>query len=262
MTAHIVNDLPRMLTGEATRDEVLTGAAHLRQCIDCQQELVSAVVAHASLTSAQRFAPEVVSGIGDDFFTGPGDDGDGGDDPDNPHLEDETVSGQPERPTPPLPDLSAVFSQVRKEAGAPQPTRHPRRGYLIAAAAAVVILGGGAALYAATSGSDSGTSTNTIELAAYDKGTTRASATLSGDHLKIDAAALPEMSGERYEVWLTNSGRTEMQPIGWLGPDGTASMTVPSDLLQRFSDIEVSVQSIQAKDYAYSGTSVLRGDYE
>ena len=30
---------------------------HLRTCPDCQQELVSAVVAHASLTSAHRFAP-------------------------------------------------------------------------------------------------------------------------------------------------------------------------------------------------------------
>ena len=54
--AHISDDLPRLLTGDATRDEVLAAAEHLRSCPDCQQELVSAVVAHASLTSAQRFA--------------------------------------------------------------------------------------------------------------------------------------------------------------------------------------------------------------
>ena len=66
-TTHITDELPRLLTGDATRDEVLAAGAHLRTCIDCQQELVSATVAHASLASAQRFAPEIVAPRADDL---------------------------------------------------------------------------------------------------------------------------------------------------------------------------------------------------
>ena len=60
MSAHLSADLPRLLSGEATREETLAAADHLRGCPDCQQELVSAAVAHASLASAYRFAPELI----------------------------------------------------------------------------------------------------------------------------------------------------------------------------------------------------------
>jgi hypothetical protein len=147
MTVHIANDLPRLLTGEATRDEVLNAAAHLRTCVDCQQELVSAVVAHASLTSAARFAPEIVSGLVGDFF--------GERSEDEPDLEvepDEATSDQSE-----LPDLSAVFAQVRKEAAEPRkaPPRFQTRHLLAAAAAVVVVGGGGSAIYLASTGGSS-----------------------------------------------------------------------------------------------------------
>ena len=33
---------------------------------------------------------------------------------------------------------------------------------------------------------------------------------------------------KRYEVWLTDTKRTRMQPIGWIGNDGTAQLTVPT----------------------------------
>ncbi|HVU93452.1 MAG TPA: hypothetical protein VHC23_14555, partial [Jatrophihabitans sp.] len=97
---HLTDDLPRLLTGDATRDEVLAAAEHLRACPDCQQELVSAVVAHASLTSARRFAPEVVAPIpsADGEEVGDGEDGGGA------------------GPAGPLPDLSAVFARAREEA--------------------------------------------------------------------------------------------------------------------------------------------------
>ncbi len=38
----------------------VAASAHLRACADCTDELISAVVAHASLSSAARYAPEVV----------------------------------------------------------------------------------------------------------------------------------------------------------------------------------------------------------
>src|SRR5579864_7241802 len=89
MTEHVSDDLPRLLSGEALREDVATAAAHLRTCVDCQQELVSAVAAHASLVSAQRFAPEVA-------------------------WRSETALERP--PARPLPDLTAVVAQVREEA--------------------------------------------------------------------------------------------------------------------------------------------------
>jgi anti-sigma-K factor RskA len=276
MSAHIANEVPRLLTGEATRDEVMTAAAHLRTCVDCQQELVSAMVAHASLTSAQRFAPEVVSGVPYDLFAERGGSELATDDVEiEPHFSevndvdaDETAVARSE---PELPDLSAVFAQVRKEATesrrpAAAPRHASRARYLVAAAAAVVVLGGGTAVYLATSGSDSPSHTTagrTFKLAAYDKGTTPATASIApGGKLHIDAASLPKLSGKGYEVWLTNDGRTRMQPVGWISPDGQAAMTVPENLLSKYSDLEVSVQDMNAADYAYSGESVLRGYYE
>jgi hypothetical protein len=238
MSTHVTDDLPRLLTGEAPRDVVLDAAAHLRTCVDCQQELVSAVVAHASLTSAQRFAPEVVNSP-----VGPSRDAEG-------------------KPGSPLPDLSAIFAQVREEAASParRPTSRRTR-YLLGAAAAVVLVGGGAAVLVATTTGDNGPSGQTVRLSAFDTGTTNARATLSGSQMRIDASSLPKLAGKGYEVWLTDAGRTSMKPIGWIGSDGTATLSVPPDLMRKYSDIEVSVQDVNAPSYNYSNVSVLRGDY-
>jgi hypothetical protein len=235
MSEHISDELPRLLTGEATPDVVQQAAAHLRECVDCQQELVSAVAAHASLTSAQRFAPEV-------------------------------VAARPVSPAPapaPLPDLAAVFAQVRAETAADEPALRTRRPVVaIAAAAAGLLIGGGAvAIVNHSSGSSPGG--RTVALAAYGVGTTRATATITaGGRMSLDATSLPKLSAtERYEVWLTNAPRTRMQPVGWVGANGTATLTVPANLMDTFSDIEVSVQRLNTSSYTYSGTSVLRGAY-
>src|SRR3954452_19491945 len=136
---HLSDDIPRLLTGDASREEVLAAAEHLRSCPDCQQELVSAVVAHASLTSAHRFAPDIMAA--------------------DPDISEDASVG-------PLPDLSAMFEQVRSEAAvapaapaaAPRApaagVRHRRRLIAVAAAAAVV-LGGGGVIIAETVGSSS-----------------------------------------------------------------------------------------------------------
>jgi hypothetical protein len=255
MNPHIGDDLPRLLTGEATRDEVLIAAEHLRTCVDCQQELVSDVVAHASLTSAQRFAPELVSRPID---------------PDAPRSASDASSPVA------LPDLSAVFAQVRAEAEASAPvvpvvaaapvvaSRRPGRvRYLLGAAAAVVLLGAGAGIYAGLSGNDHSSNNHVavgnVVLHPYGASKVSATAAISGTAVSIDASKLPQLADKQYEVWLTNSDRTRMQPVGWLGADGTAAMTIPSALLSQFQDIEVSVQPVNSADYAYSGTSVLRG---
>jgi hypothetical protein len=238
MTGHISEELPRLLTGEASRDIVFDAAAHLRECADCQQELVSAVVAHASLTSAHRFAPEIVE---TDRSEAPFD-----------------SAGS-------LPDLSAVFAQVREEASSPvvrarQSVRRIPTRTLIGVAAAVAVIGTGVGTYAAVQGGSSSTGQN-VALAAFQTGTTSGKATINGDSVTVNAQTLPKMAGKRYEVWLTNPQRTQMQPIGWVGTDGKATLSVPEDLISRYSDLEVSVQSLATPGYQYSDVSVLRGAY-
>jgi len=59
---HICDALPRLLAGDASREESISAAAHVRDCPDCRDELISSVVAHAALRSARRSAPENVGG--------------------------------------------------------------------------------------------------------------------------------------------------------------------------------------------------------
>lgn len=238
MTAHISEELPRLLTGEATRDVVQSAAAHLRACEDCQQELVSAVVAHASLTSAQRFAPEIVARPTQEHATA---------------VEDGA-----------LPDMSAMFAQVREEAeDAPRAARRSRRPlYAVAAVAAGIVIGTGGTALIQNVG-DNTPAGRSVALSAFDSGRTSAKATVRKDgEMRLDAASLPKLDQKhRYEVWLTNKARSQMQPIGWIGSDGKATLTVPANLMTRYSAIEVSVQDVDAATYTYSGTSVLRGSY-
>lgn len=245
MTPHVADELPRLLTGEATRADVLAAAAHLRECVDCQQELVSAVVAHASLSSAQRFAPELLALHAEQLLS-------------------ESPEPQPEE----LPDLTAVFAQVRAEAettnaASTSSARRSGRGRLAVAAAAAGVLIGGGVVGAVTQLGGSGPSGRAVALAAYDTGTQSATARMSASTLTVDATALPTLdSRHRYEVWLTNAARTQMQPVGWIGTNGKAQLTVPRDLTDQFDAIEVSVQQVNSPSYDYSGTSVLRGTYQ
>jgi hypothetical protein len=235
-TPHIADDLPRLLTGDAPREVVQEAAEHLRDCDDCRQELVTAVAAHAALTSAHRFAPEV--------------------------LAEPSTGSVPGTAAPALPDLQAVFAQVRAEA-ATRPARRSRvRVYAAAAVAAGVLVGAGAVALVEL-GTGSGTGTRTVALAPFGAGTVAAKATIdTGGKLNVDAAALPALDAtHRYEVWLTDDTRTRMQPVGWINTDGTAQLTLPVNLMQSYRDIEVSVQQVDASTYVYSGTSVLRGSY-
>ncbi len=239
MTRHISEELPRLLTGEATRDVVQAAASHLRTCADCQQELVSAVVAHASLTSAQRFAPEVVT---------------------RRSVEPSPAAAD----AAPLPNLSAVFAQVRDEADHEPPVRRRSRRplYAVAAVAAGVVVGTAGTALVQNLG-DNSPAGRSVALAAFDTGTTTAKATVDANgQMHVNAASLPRLDARhRYEVWLTDDARRHMQPIGWIAPSGKATLTVPTNLMSNFSDIEVSVQRVDAPSYDYSGTSVLRGSY-
>jgi hypothetical protein len=268
MTAHIYDELPRLLTGEASREEVLAAADHLRSCIDCQQELVSAVVAHASLTSARRFAPEIVSRM----FNGSIAEHESTETSERSRPEQAADNDNPDRPPVTkadfaLPDLSAVFAQVRQEAAEPRRTvrsARPARFRYVAGATAAMAAAAAVVITVVVNHNDTPgpVAAQTVQLQPYPSGTTTATARIADGEMTIDAASLPQLAGKRYEVWLTNKARTEMQPLGWLAPNGTAAVTVPPDLMSRFQDVEVSVQDVAAKTYTYSGTSVLRGSID
>lgn len=269
MTAHIYDELPRLLTGEASREEVLAAADHLRSCVDCQQELVSAVVAHASLTSARRFAPEIASRM----FNGSIAEHASTETSEDSRPERAADNDNPDRPPVTkadfaLPDLSAVFAQIRQEAAEPRRTvrfaRPARFRYVAGATAAAMAAAAAVVITVAVNHNDTPSlvAAQTVQLRPYPSGTTTATARIADGKMTIDAASLPQLAGKRYEVWLTNKARTEMQPLGWLAPNGTTAVTVPPDLMSRFQDVEVSVQDVAAKTYTYSGTSVLRGSID
>jgi hypothetical protein len=236
MSSHLGDDLPQLLTGEATRDVTLAAAAHLRECPDCQQELVSAVVAHAALASAQRFAPDVVT-------HGPAD-------------RDPAADGSD---TTPLPDLSGLFARVHAESAPTASGHRTRNRWLAAAAAAVVLAGAGVTIAETTGGGSSGPATRSVALSS--PGGTRSTATLIGDdHMRIDATALPKLTaGEQYEVWLTKPGSTDPQAVGFVGADRRADLHVPADLMSTYDVIAVSRQA--RHQTTYSGDLVLSGRY-
>lgn len=248
--SHISDELPRLLTGDATHDIVMQAAEHLRTCPDCQQELVSAVVAHASLTSARRFAPEVVSPPHDAPVASV-----------RPISGAHAVDDESADDSESLPDMSDVFGRARDEAALASSATvrryRTRRGLLAVAAAAVVLAGGGIALGYGIDGTSSG---QQVALSHYDTGHASATATITGDTVTLDASSLPSLTpSQRYEVWLTNAARTSMYSIGFLGDGSSASFKVKHGYLGQYSDIEVSIQP--AGQLKYSGTSVLRGSY-
>lgn len=237
MSEHVGDDLPRLLTGDATRDETLAAAQHLRGCPDCQQELVAAVVAHASLRSAHRFAPDLVTH-------------DAAPEPADP-------------PSEPLPDLSAMFAQVRSEAAAaPEPSPRRRRSRLLAVAAAAVVLAGGGVTIAETVGSSgpSQPAAQRITLAPVGTNRAAATATVSGGTMRVDATSLPKLDASRqYEVWLADSTGGQVRALGFIGADRRADLPVPLPVMGRYAAIAISIQ--KTDQVAFSGDMVARGFY-
>jgi predicted anti-sigma-YlaC factor YlaD len=232
---HMSDDLPRLLTGDATREEVMIAAEHLRMCPDCRQELVSTVVGHASLTSAHRFAPEIVASL--------------------------SRSTDDDVPVGPLPDMSAIFAKVRAEAATTSGRKLPRRRWLVAAAAAVVMAGAGVTIAETVgSGSSSKVAAQTVRLQPVGSIRAAATATISAGRMRIDAAALPELDPSRqYEVWLANGTGSSLRPLGYVGTDRTAELPAPTSVLARYSYIAISIQ--KTDQIAFSGDMIVRGRY-
>jgi hypothetical protein len=250
---HVFDDLPLLLSGDADRATVTAVSAHLQTCADCRDALIAALAAHAALRSAARFAPELAIVQPVEPVAAPAN-GEGAE-----NMAAETTAGAFLIDGIDEPDLSAMFAQVRAEA-AREPARRQHR-WLVAAAAAVILALGGTGTYLAVDHSSTA-SGRALSLAAFDQGTTTASARLVGDdRMIVDASALPALGdGRYYEVWLTNGARTSMAPVGVLDADRKASISVPASEMSTYAAVEVSVQETAGVG-AYSGHSVLRGSY-
>jgi hypothetical protein len=243
MTSHVGDEIPGMLRGDALRHEALTSAAHLRGCSDCQDELISALVAHVALTSTARLlrrtGPIGIEIADDDSAT--------------PVLRfpfDESgaapISGSKNRP------VAVVSETVAPMAH----SRHGRRRGLAAGAAALLAAAGVAGVFLSP-----GSASRSVSLSAYGVGTSNATAEFIGVDVDI-RANLPALSGgSYYEVWLTDASRTVMTPVGELVSPGSTELSLSRDVVSRFADIEVSVES-PANGSEYSGLSVLRGQYK
>jgi hypothetical protein len=253
MSAHIHDELPAVLTGEADRATLDAFAEHMGAgCASCCQDLASVVQAYAAIASAKRYVPELFRAELNGTAT------------------DDTV-GVDEQ----LPDLSDVFAQlearpdqVARTGGAHAKAkekrwRHVGRGWIAAAAVVVGVAAGVGGEYLVDHHTTSSSvAVHVVHLAPFDIGATSGTAKIIGDsRITIGATSLPSVgTTEFYQAWLTNAARTELLSLGPLGPDGAGNYTLPAHLINTYSAIEVSVQQVNGNP-AFSGVSVLRGSY-
>ncbi len=240
--SHISDELPLLLSGEASRDVVMDAADHLRSCPDCQQDLVSAVVAHASLTSARRFAPEIVAG-------------------DEQARHAQTTESAPDDA---LPDLSDVFAKVRVEAAVETARPSKRRRALLAVAAAAVVATGTIAVVESGGGSTPAPAAQMVTLKPFQGGPSATATLIGSNRVKIDATSLPTLpNGRQYEVWLTkkDSGSgDEPQSVGFIGANRRADFSIPAKVIAQYNTVAVSVQ--QPNQVKFSGDLVVYGAYK
>ncbi|MFD6417573.1 anti-sigma factor [Streptomyces sp. NPDC060194] len=84
--------------------------------------------------------------------------------------------------------------------------------------------------------------------------------TSSQRSLQISVKGLPKTAGY-FEVWLMDRSHTKLVSMGVLGPDGRATLPVPSTIdLDEYSVVDVSVQPYNGKP-DHSGKSIVRGAY-
>lgn len=80
----------------------------------------------------------------------------------------------------------------------------------------------------------------------------------AGQEVTVTVTGLPRTDGY-YEVWLMDRSHTRLVAMGVLGPDGTATLPLPTRIdLGRYPLIDVSAQEDNGNP-AHSGRSVVRG---
>jgi hypothetical protein len=89
-------------------------------------------------------------------------------------------------------------------------------------------------------------------------GDASAKVTVTGDRMHLDATSLPELDGaHQYEVWLVDASR--LRPLGYVGDDRTADLTVPASVMAQYNSVAISIQ--QNAQVEFSGKVIVRGSY-
>jgi anti-sigma factor RsiW len=235
--AHVADDLPALLAGEATRDETLAVAAHLRACPQCQEELVSIVVAAGTLRAAAR---------AEQF-------------PARAEIASPATSSSEDSSTTAAPPAPEWLARIPRRGPAGWSTR--RR--LAALAAAVVIVAGaiaaGLGLSASSSPVVNRAALHPLQAPASASGAVTVTAAATARQVQVSTDGLPAPGqGHYYEVWLLDPATLKMMPMGALAPSGQASFGVAAGLMAGYSAVDISLQANNGNP-VHSAVSVLRG---
>ena len=243
--AHVADELPALLAGECTREQTLAVAAHLRRCPECQEELVSMVVAAGTLRAAARAertsAPAAAAPPAPPAPSAPSE-------PSAPPA----LSVTPGTSDPEIPEWLKRI-----------PDRPRRRRRLVALAAAVVIAAG--AIAAGLGLSSSGppvlnqAALHPLQAPAGASGAVTVTAASGARQVQVSTDGLPAPGqGHYYEVWLLDPATLKMMPMGALAPSGQATFGVAAGLMAGYSAVDISLQANNGNP-VHSAVSVLRG---
>jgi Anti-sigma-K factor rskA len=255
--AHVADELPGLLAGECDREQTFTLAAHLRACLECQEELVSVVVATGILRATARAEQAPSPAVSPSRALSP------------------SSPFSPSRAVSPSSLPSSSESTSSPGAGAPDTpewlTRATRRGpagwsirrRFVALAAAVVIVAGAVAAGLGLSTSSAPVTNRAALRALQAPAGAHGAVTVTGAsgarQVQVSTDGLPAPGqGHYYEVWLLDPATLKMLPMGALAPSGQATFGVATGLMAGYSAIDVSLQANNGNP-VHSAVSVLRG---
>jgi Anti-sigma-K factor rskA len=241
----VVEELPSLLTGELGRGHLAEAAAHLRECAECRLELVEVVTAHGALASARHILIDA------------------------PSAETaRAVHAEPSEALPPLPALPPLRTAERPGS---------RRGVLtglVAAAVVVALALGGLAVsdrwpFSTASPSTAARQAVLAPVPGASGGVPVASASgvvrMTGPGARTDMTIRtnglpPAGRGQFYYAWLLDPKTDKMLPLGVVAADASSTFELPSDLVGRYSAVDISLQADDGNP-VHSPVSVLRATY-
>jgi hypothetical protein len=237
--AHVADELPGLLAGECDREQTLTLAAHLRACPQCQEELVSVVVAAGVLRATARAEQAPSTAVSP-----------------SPLPSSSESTSSPEAGAPDTPEWLTRATRQR-------PAGWGTRRRLLALAAAVVIVAGAVAAGLGLSTSSAPVTNRAalrpLHAPADAHGAVTVTAASGARQVQVSTDGLPGAGqGHYYEVWLLDPATLKMLPMGALAPSGQATFGVATGLMAGYSAVDVSLQANNGNP-VHSAVSVLRG---
>jgi anti-sigma-K factor RskA/putative zinc finger protein len=238
----VVEDLPSLLTGELGRAQLAEVAAHLRGCAECRIELVEVATAHGALASARHMLADLerVEPVA-------------------------TLDTRSPEPLPPLPPLRA--------SGRAGTQRGVLTGLVAAAVVVALAIGGLAASdrwpFSSRNPSVAGRQAVLAPVpgasgdvpVASASGVVRMTGPGARTDMTIRTSGLPPAArGQFYYAWLLDPKTNKMLPLGVVAADSSATFEVQSDLVGRYSAVDISLQADDGNP-VHSPVSVLRATY-